>query len=59
MSTPIPLQDTPSAFSGQIGLGRRDTTPPSGIYARMWGAATHDLATGVHRPLSATARARG
>ena len=59
MSTPIPLQDTPSAFSGQIGLGRRDTTPPSGIYARMWGAATHDLATGVHRPLSATALALG
>ena len=41
----VPLQVTPSAFSGLIGLGRRDTTPPDGIYARMWGAATHDLAT--------------
>jgi len=30
-------------------------TPPVGIYHRMWGAATHDRATGVHRPLTATA----
>jgi hypothetical protein len=57
MSTSIPLQVTPSAFAGRIGLGRRDTTPPDGIYARMWGAATHDLATGVHRPLTTTALA--
>ena len=57
MSTSIPLEVTPSAFSGLIGLGRRDTTPPDGIYARMWGAATHDFADGVHRPLSATALA--
>jgi hypothetical protein len=28
-----------------------------GIYHRMWGAATHDRATGVHRPLTATALA--
>ena len=54
MTTSIPLQVTPSAFSGLIGLGRRDTTPPDGIYARMWGAARHDLATGVHRPLTTT-----
>jgi hypothetical protein len=33
---------------------RRDITPPVGIYHRMWGAATHDRATGVHRPLYAT-----
>jgi hypothetical protein len=26
-----------------------------GIYHRMWGAALHDRATGVHRPLTATA----
>jgi hypothetical protein len=57
MTTSIPLQVTPSAFSGLIGLGRRDTTPPDGIYARMWGAATRDLATGVHRPLTTTALA--
>ena len=37
------------------GLARRDITPPVGIYHRMWGAATHDRSTGVHRPLFATA----
>ncbi|MDA1162451.1 MAG: neutral/alkaline non-lysosomal ceramidase N-terminal domain-containing protein [Planctomycetota bacterium] len=31
-----------------------DITPPIGIYHRMWGAALHDQATGVHRPLEAT-----
>jgi hypothetical protein len=36
---------------------RRDITPPVGIYHRMWGAAAHDRATGVHRPLLATALA--
>ncbi len=30
-------------------------TPPVGIYHRMWGAATHDRATGIHRSLRATA----
>lgn len=30
-----------------------DITPPVGIYHRMWGAASHDKATGVHRPLEA------
>src|SRR4051794_29544264 len=37
------------------GVARADITPPAGIYHRMWGAATHDRATGVHRPLTATA----
>jgi hypothetical protein len=37
------------------GFGRADVTPPVGIYHRMWGAALHDRATGVHRPLTATA----
>lgn len=37
-----------------MGLGRVDITPPVGIYHRSWGAATHDTATGVHRPLAAT-----
>jgi hypothetical protein len=31
-----------------------DITPPSDIYHRMWGAAKHERATGVHRPLRAT-----
>ncbi len=38
-----------------FGLARCDVTPPVGIYHRMWGAATHDRSTGVHRPLTATA----
>lgn len=37
-----------------VGIGRCDITPPIGIYHRMWGAATHDRSTGVHRPLTAT-----
>ena len=45
----------PAGFSGIIGVSRRDITPPSGINARNWGAATCDLAQGVHRPLLATA----
>ncbi len=39
----------------RVGLARADITPPVGIYHRMWGAAMHDRATGVHRPLTATA----
>lgn len=35
-------------------VARADITPPIGIYHRMWGAARHDQATGVHRPLTAT-----
>lgn len=39
----------------KVGFARADITPPAGIYHRMWGAAKHDRATGVHRPLTATA----
>ena len=39
----------------RIGVARADITPPIGIYNRMWGAASQDLATAVHRPLLATA----
>jgi len=38
----------------RAAVARSDITPPVGIYHRMWGAATHERATGVHRPLSAT-----
>lgn len=38
----------------RASIARCDITPPVGIYHRMWGAALHDRATGVHRPLEAT-----
>ena len=38
----------------RFGIAIGDITPPVGIYHRMWGAASHDVATGVHRPLRAT-----
>lgn len=38
----------------RAAMTRCDITPPVGIYHRMWGAATHDRATGVHQPLLAT-----
>ncbi|MCP4169972.1 MAG: hypothetical protein GY758_04265 [Fuerstiella sp.] len=41
----------------QVGVSRADVTPPVGIYHRMWGAAKHDRATGIHRPLTVTALA--
>lgn len=44
----------PPEAAVEIGVARRDITPPVGIYARSWGRATHDVATGVHRPLTAT-----
>jgi hypothetical protein len=50
----MPHLETPQSTC-LFGLTRCDVTPPVGIYHRMWGAATHDQATGVHRPLTATA----
>ena len=41
------------SFSGLIGFAQADITPPVGIYARNWGAAEHDVAEGIHRPLHA------
>jgi hypothetical protein len=41
-------------FRGRIGLSRAVITPPTGIYSRMWGSATHDVAEGVHQPMYAT-----
>lgn len=45
------------SFTGLVGLGRRDVTPPIGIRARNWGPATWDQATGIHRGLTLTALA--
>jgi len=42
---------TQDAFSGRFAVGEADITPPVGIYARNWGAAQHDEAEGIHRPL--------
>ena len=41
-------------FAGDIGIGRTDITPPTGIYSRSWGCAEHDTAEGIHRPLLAS-----
>ena len=35
----------------RLGMARADITPPVGIYHRLWGAARHDRAAGVHRPI--------
>ena len=49
------MQTTPSSTRCAFGVATRDVTPPVGIYARSWGAATHEVAEGVHRPFAATA----
>lgn len=49
------VEQTFSTTHCLFGVARRDVTPPVGIYSRSWGAATHDVAEGVHRPLTATA----
>ena len=46
---------TPDYTHCRVGVATRDVTPPVGIYARSWGAATHEVAEGVHRPFAATA----
>lgn len=48
------MTHTQPSFQGIIGIARCDITPPAGIYARSWGAASHDVAEGVHRPLTLT-----
>ena len=49
------MQITHSYTRCRFGVATRDVTPPVGIYARTWGAATHRVAEGVHRPFAATA----
>ena len=44
-----------ASFRGRIGIARCDITPSVGIYARNWGAAKHDVAESIHRPLTLTA----
>lgn len=52
----IPLLRTPLGRC-RLGVGRVDITPPPDAYHRSWGAALHDRAEGIHRPLTATALA--
>lgn len=52
--SPPPVFAHPACF-GLAGVARQDITPPVGIYARNWGAAPHDTAEGIHRPLTLTA----
>lgn len=42
-----------------LGVARKDVTAPVGIYARFWGAATDDVATGIHRRSTVTAAVIG
>jgi hypothetical protein len=48
---------TPRESAVTAGVACTDITPPVGVRAHNWGAARTELATGVHRPLTATALA--
>ncbi len=43
-----------NSFHGLIGISQADITPPVDIYSRNWGAAKHDVASGIHQPLKLT-----
>ena len=51
----LPASRKHGSFRGRIGIAREDITPPVGIYSRNWGAAEHDTADAIHRPLTLTA----
>ena len=55
MNRRLPTEFTHPSFHGLIGIARVDITPPVGIYSRNWGAAKHDVADSIHRPLTFTA----
>lgn len=59
MQTSFPKSERTPQSRCLFGLARADITPPTGIYHRMWGAAKHERATGVHRTLLATVSAFG
>jgi hypothetical protein len=54
MRTPSRTEDIAPQSRCRFALAWCDITPPANIYHRMWGAAKHERATGVHRPLRAT-----
>jgi len=49
MSTTIQIIPTSHV---RFGVARVDITPPVGMYHPMWGAARHQRATDIHRPLT-------
>ena len=51
MTTLIPPPRRHCGFFGRIGMARAEITAPVGIYSRNWGAAKHDVASSIHRPL--------
>lgn len=54
MPSPSRTEDPTPQSRCRFALAWCDITPPANIYHRMWGAAKHERATGVHRPLRAT-----
>ena len=54
MQSPVRLSRQHAGVAAWIGIARVDITPPVGIYARNWGAALHDVAESIHRPLQLT-----
>jgi hypothetical protein len=54
MTKKFPSSDKAPQSRCRFAITVADITPPLEIYYRMWGAAKHDRATGVHRPLRAS-----
>lgn len=52
--TTEPADQVPPSAAVHLAVARRRIDPPSGIYARNWGAARHDVAEGVHGSVLAT-----
>ena len=52
-----PPSESPHHAEIRYGISQLDVTPPVGIFHRFWGAANHDVATDVHRPIFVTASA--
>ncbi|MFH1571927.1 MAG: neutral/alkaline non-lysosomal ceramidase N-terminal domain-containing protein [Gemmatimonadota bacterium] len=54
----MPLTSLPAPRGRcRLGVAQVDITPPPDAYHRNWGAALHDRAAGIHRPLTASALA--
>lgn len=58
LSSPTVTEWRPFASEVVAGVSRRDITPPVGIRTANWGAAgRHEVALGIHQPLTVTALA--